>query len=185
MAESFVDIKDTVVQTFGDGFEEETVAFGRAVFRIPRMDGWFYVEKSFGIAKGVARGMFLILADSDESALKAAERALEGVKTVPCVAGKFAASGTKVGGRRYRDAIATTNDAYCRCLAERTESKTPKDARCVYEVIINGLRIEDISKAMKVGIEKATETPSVLKITAANYGGTLGKGRIYLHQLFA
>lgn len=185
MAESFVDVKGTVIQTFGDGFEEETVAFGRDVFRIPRMDGWFYVEKSFGIAKGVAGGMFLILADSDESALKAAEQALEGIKTVPYVAGKFAASGTKVGGKKYRDAIATTNDAYCRCLAERTHSNIPRDVKCVYEVIVNGLRMEDVSKAVKVGIEKATETTGVLKITAANYGGTLGKGRIYLDKLFA
>lgn len=185
MAESFVDVKGTVVQTFGDGFEEETFAFGRDVFRIPRMDGWFCVEKAFGIAKGVAGGMFLILGDSDESALSAAEQALESVRTVPYVAGKFAASGTKVGGRRYKDAVATTNDAYCRCLAERTEIKIPRDVRCVYEVIVNGLRIEDVSKAMKVGIEKATETPGVLEIAAANYGGKLGRGRIYLHQLFA
>ena len=160
------------------------MAFGRDVFRMPRMAGWFYVEKSFGIAKGVTGGMLLIMADSDESALKAAEQALEGIKIVPCVAGKFAASGTKVGGRGYRDTIATTNDAYCRCLAERTESEIPKDVRCVYEVIISGLKMEEVNRAVKVGIEKATEIPCVLKITEANYGGTLGKGRIYLHRLF-
>lgn len=184
LAQKSMDIKGTVIQSFGDGFEEETVAFGRDVFKIPRMDGWFYVEKRFGITKGIAGGMFLILADSGESALKAAENALEGIKTVPYVAGKFAASGTKVGGKKYKDAIATTNDAYCACLAERTETKLSKDVQCIYEVIINGLRMEDVKKAMKVGIEKATETQGVLKITTANYGGTLGKGKIYLTKLF-
>ena len=150
-----------MIQTFGSGFEEETVTFGRDVFKIPRMDGWFYVEKSFGIAKGVAGGLFLMLEDSDESALKAAEQVLEDIKTVPRVAGKFVASGTKVGGKRYRGAIAMTNDAYCRCLAERTQSKIPKDVKYMYGVVIHGLRMEDVSKTVKVGIEKATETTVV------------------------
>jgi len=184
MAEEYVDVKGTIIQTFGDGFEKETEAFGRKVFKIPRMDGWFYVERKFGIAKGVAGGMFLILADSDEAALEAAEHAVEGIKTVPYVVGKFAASGTKVGGKKYKDAIATTNDAYCPCLAQSEESKILDDVKCVYEVIVSGLRLEDVSRAIKRGIENATKVQGVLKITATNYGGTLGKGKIFLHSLF-
>ncbi len=184
MAEEFVNVKGTPIQTFGDGFEEETEAFGRKVFKIPRMDGWFYVEKTFGIAKGVAGGMFLILAESDEAALEAAEQAVEGVKTIPYVVGKFAASGTKVGGKKYRDAIATINDVYCPCLASNIGSKVPEGVKCVYEVIVSGLRLEDVTRALKVGIEKATRVNGVLKITATNYGGTLGKGKIFLRSLF-
>jgi formylmethanofuran--tetrahydromethanopterin N-formyltransferase len=184
MAIDFINAKGTMIQTFGDGFEEETEAFGRKVFKIPRMDGWFYVESKFGIAKGVAGGMFLILANSDEAALKAAEYALEGIKSVPYVVGKFAASGTKVGGKKYRDVIATTNDAYCPCLTSKGVNKLPKDVKCVYEVIVSGLRLEDIKKAIKIGIERSTRVPGVLKITATNYGGTLGKGKIFLHDLF-
>ncbi len=184
MAEDFVDAKGTTIQTFGDGFEEETEAFGRKVFKIPRMDGWFYVEKTFGIAKGVAGGMFLILAESDEAALEAAEQAVEGIKTIPYVVGKFAASGTKVGGKKYKDAIATTNDAYCPCLASNKESKIPEDVKCVYEVIVSGLRLEDVTKALKIGVEKATQVHGVSKITATNYSGTLGKGKIFLRSLF-
>jgi len=184
MAEEFVGVKDTIIQTFGDGFEERAEAFGRKVFKIPRMDGWFYVERKFGIAKGVAGGMFLILAESDEAALEAAERAVEGIKTVPYVVGKFAASGTKVGGKKYKDAIATTNDAYCPCLARSEGSKIPEGVKCVYEVIASGLRLEDVSKAIKIGIENATKVHGVSKITTTNYGGTLGKGKIFLHNLF-
>jgi len=184
MAREFVDVKGTIIQTFGDGFEEETEAFGRRVFKIPRMDGWFYVERRFGIAKGVAGGMFLILANSDETALEAAEQALEGVKTVPYVVGKFAASGTKVGGKKYKDAVATTNDAYCSCLTPKGGDKLPEEVKCVYEVIVTGLRLEDVKRAMKIGIERATLVSGVLKITATNYGGTLGKGKIFLRSLF-
>ncbi len=185
MAEDFVGIRGTMIQTFGDGFEEETDAFGRRVFRIPRMDGWFHVETRFGITKGVAGGMFLILADSDEAALDAAEKALEGVGRIPYVVGKFAASGTKVGGRNYANAVATTNDAYCPTLARNKGSKIAAEgAKCVYEVIASGLRLENVREAVKAGIENATRVNGVLKITAANYGGTLGKGKIFLRSLF-
>jgi len=119
---------------------------------MPRMDGWFYVEKSFGIAKGVA--------------------------------GKLAASGTKVGGKRYRDAIAMTNDAYCRCLAERTQSKIPKNVKCVHEVIIHGLRMEDVRKAVKAGIEKARNHGG-LKDNHSKLWWNTRQGRIYLDKLFA
>jgi len=184
MAEEFVDVKGTIIQTFGDGFEEEAEAFERKVFRIPRMDGLFYVERKFGVAKGTAGGMFLILAESDESALMAAERALEAIQTVPRVVGKFASSGTKVGGKRYKDAVATTNDAYCPTLAPNNGSKLPENVKCVYEVIVSGLELEDVKRAMKKGIYNATKVRGVLKITATNYGGTLGKGKIFLHSLF-
>lgn len=184
MAEESVNIKGTIIQAFGDGFEEETNVFGRKVYKIPKMDGWFHVERKFGITKGVAGGMFLILAESGEAALEAAERAVESVKTVPYVVGKFAASGTKVGGKVYKDTIATTNDAYCPCLGRIEGSKIPEGVKCVYEVIVSGLRLENVSRAVKVGIENATRVPGVLKITSANYGGTLGKGKIFLHSLF-
>ncbi|MFQ6124539.1 MAG: formylmethanofuran--tetrahydromethanopterin N-formyltransferase [Candidatus Heimdallarchaeota archaeon] len=183
-AEEFVDIKDTMIQSFGDGFEEETEAFGREVFKIPRMDGWFYVERKFGIVKGIAGGFFLIFAKSDQTALEAAERALEGVTTIPYVVGKFAASGTKVGGKTYKDAIATTNDPFCPVLAHYEGSMLAPGVKCVYEVIITGLRLEDVQTAMKVGIERATTVPGVVKITATNYGGSLGKGQIFLRSLF-
>jgi formylmethanofuran--tetrahydromethanopterin N-formyltransferase len=184
MAEDFVSIRGTMIQTFGDGFEEETDAFGRRVFRIPKMDGWFHVETKFGITKGVAGGMFLILADSDEAALEAAEKALEGVGRVPYVVGKFAASGTKVGGRNYENAIATTNDAYCPTLAQNKGSKITEGVKCVYEVIASGLTLDNVREAVKVGIENATKVDGVLRISAANYGGTLGKGKIFLRSLF-
>jgi formylmethanofuran--tetrahydromethanopterin N-formyltransferase len=107
------------------------------------------------------------------------------VKTVPFVLGKFASSGTKVGGMTYKDAVATTNDAYCPSLAGREGSKIPEGVKCVYEVIVSGLRSEDVDKAMKIGIENATKVQGVTRITSANYGGTLGKGKIFLQNLFA
>ncbi|MFX1562028.1 MAG: formylmethanofuran--tetrahydromethanopterin N-formyltransferase [Promethearchaeota archaeon] len=184
MAKGFIEVKGTMIQTFGDGFEEEIKAFGRNTYKIPRMDGWFHVERQFGFTKGIAGGMFLILADSDEAALESAEHALEGIETIPYTVGKFAASGTKVGGKTYTDAIATTNDAFCPVLTHYKRGKHEREVKCVYEVIVTGLQLESVCKAMKVGIEYATRTSGILEITSANYGGTLGKGQISLHSLF-
>jgi formylmethanofuran--tetrahydromethanopterin N-formyltransferase len=128
--------------------------------------------------------MFLIFGKSDEAALKAAELAVEATKSVPYVVGKFAASGTKVGGKNYKDAIATTNDEYCPTLARNEGSKVSEKVKCVYEVIISGLRLENVMEGMKASIEKATKVQGVLNITASNYGGTLGKGKILLRDLF-
>jgi formylmethanofuran--tetrahydromethanopterin N-formyltransferase len=184
MAEEYVDIKGTIIQIFGDGFEEEAEAFGRKIFRIPRMDGYFCIERRFGVAKGVAGGMFLIFAKSDEAALKAAELAVESTRSVPYVVGKFAASGTKVGGKNYKDAVATTNDAYCPSLARNEGTLLSENVKCVYEVIVSGLKLDNVTRAMKIGIENATKVRGVLSITASNYGGTLGKGKISLRDLF-
>jgi formylmethanofuran--tetrahydromethanopterin N-formyltransferase len=183
MAEEYIDIKGTIIQTFGDGFEREAEAFGKQIYRIPRMDGDFCIDRRFGIAKGVAGGMFLILAKSDEAALKAAESAIESTKPVPYVVAKFAASGTKVGGKNYKDAVATTNDEYCPTLARNSESKIPESVKCVYEVIISGLKLENVMRAMKASIQNATRVQGVLNVTASNYGGTLGKGKISLRDL--
>ncbi|MFW9992339.1 MAG: formylmethanofuran--tetrahydromethanopterin N-formyltransferase [Candidatus Odinarchaeota archaeon] len=184
LAENFVEIGGTVIQTFGDGFEEEIVVSGRKVLKIPRMDGWFHVEKTFGFRKTQTGGMFLILADSVETALESAEKAYDAAMTIPGVTCKIAASGSKVGGKTYKDAVATTNDAFCPALTNNEGRKIPDEVKCVYEVIVTGLKLEDMQKAMKIGIEKATAIPGVLKITTSNYGGTLGKGKIFLRDLF-
>jgi formylmethanofuran--tetrahydromethanopterin N-formyltransferase len=184
MAKGFIEVKGTMIQTYGDGFEEEIKAYERNTYKIPRMDGWFYVERQFGYTKGIAGGMFLILGDSDEAALESAEQALEGIKTVPYTVGKFASSGTKVGGKTYTNAIATTNDAFSPVLTHHKRGKPSREVKCIYEVIVTGLQLESVYKAMKVGIEYATKTSGILEITSANYGGTLGKGQISLHSLF-
>jgi len=142
------------------------------------------VEKKLGVAKGIAGGNFLIMADSQGSALLAAEMALEAMIEIPYVTGRLSASGTKVGGNVYKDAVATTNDLYCACIADRVKNtKIPAGVNCVYEMIVNGLTLDDVKKAMKAGLEKAISVKGIKEITAGNYGGKLGKGFIYLRDL--
>lgn len=184
LAENHLDLEGTVIQKFGDGFEQEVEAFGRHVYRIPRMDGWLHVERKFGVREAVTGGMFLILSDSDETALAAAEKTLQVVSDVPLIVVKCAASGSKVGAKNYTDMVATTNDAYCPTLPRQADSHLWDEVRCVYEIIVSGPRLDDVRTGMKVGIEAATGTAGVLAIHTANYGGKLGKGKIHLHSLF-
>jgi formylmethanofuran--tetrahydromethanopterin N-formyltransferase len=179
-----VKVENTPIQLFGDGYEEITEAFGRRMYRIPRMDGFFYVEEEFGIGKGVSGGNFLIMADSQGSALLASEMALDAIKAIPYVTGRVAASGSKVGGHAYGNAVATTNDVYCPCISDKVRhSQVGSDVNCVYEIIVNGLDLEHVKTAMKAGIEKARGVEGVRRITAGNYGGKLGSGRIDLRDL--
>ena len=188
MVQYYVDVKDTPIQLFGDGYEELVEREGRAVYKIPRMDGFCYIETRFGVARGVGGGNFLIMGESQGSALMAAEVAVDSMKEVPYVfnpcAGGIAASGTKVGGRRYKDAVATTNDPYCPTIKDRVEdNKIPQGVSCVYEVFVNGLDLTSVEKAMKVGIRAATTVGGVKKISAGNYGGNLGKILIPLTKI--
>ena len=213
LAEESIDLEGTIIPRFGDGWEEAARAFGREVFRVPKMDGVFHVERRFGVVReAVTGGMFLILADSDESALRAAEAALDEVSRIALVVVKNAASGSKVGARHYHDMVATTNHRYCPTLtgasptlagasptlagasptlagasptlAGDVESALPDSVRCVYEIIVSAPRLEEVRRGMRAGIEAATAAGGVVEIHTANYGGKLGKGRISLHALF-
>ena len=184
-AEESIDMEGTIIQRFGDGYEQADTVFGREVFRIPKMDGAFHVERRFGVVReAVTGGMFLILANSDETALRAAEASLEAVSGVPLAVVKNAASGSKVGARRYEDMVATTNHHYCPALAGDPESALPDSVRCVYEIIVSAPRLDEVRAGMRLGIEAATSVDGVVEIHTANYGGKLGKGKIFLHSLF-
>ena len=51
----------------------------------------------------------------------------------------------------------------------------------VQEIIINGRDLPTIVKATQAAIAASVETPGLLKISAGNYGGRLGKSFVYLH----
>ncbi len=184
--EGEVDLEGSVIQRFGDGFEQELELYdGRIMYRIPRMDGAFHVQRKFAITEAVTGGMFLILADNIENCLHAAEESLKATNQVDEVIVKCAASGSKVGALNYTDMVATTNHTYCPTLTHLDDSHIDKSVGCIYEIIVSAPRDPQVREGMKVGIEAATRCPGVSAIHTANYGGKLGKGKVPLHELFA
>lgn len=179
---------------FGDGYQTSKLIAGRRFWRIPMMEGEFLVEDRFGIQKGVAGGNFLIMGRSLESALAAAEAAAAAMRTIRDVVlpfpGGVVRGGSKVGSR-YKFLRASTNTAFCPTLRGSVESAVPEDVNAVFEIVVCGLTESQVRAAMRAGIEAACRSavlqqgrPSIVRISAGNYGGRLGKHKIRLWELF-
>ncbi|MBS7288548.1 MAG: formylmethanofuran--tetrahydromethanopterin N-formyltransferase [Candidatus Freyarchaeota archaeon] len=173
---------------FGDGFQTKSELKGKTIHEIPVMEGVFKIEAEFGIRKGVAGGNFMILAESWEKGLAAAEAAVEAIQKIDNVIlpfpGGICRSGSKVGSLKYKFMKATTNHKLCPTLKGVVEdSEVPEGVSCVYEIVINGLTLDQVKQAMRDGIKAAIKMPGVVKITAGNYQGNLGKYFIYLREL--
>ncbi|HEY6208955.1 MAG TPA: formylmethanofuran--tetrahydromethanopterin N-formyltransferase [Gemmatimonadales bacterium] len=174
------------LRVFGDGFQGSKVIGGKRYWRVPVMDGEFLVEETFGMQKGVGGGNFLILAQDADAALAAAEAAVDAMTNHPGVVlpfpGGVVRSGSKVGSKRYKKMVATTNDAFCPTLRAVTESQLPEGVNSVLEIVLDGTDAPAIEAAMRVGIDAACR-PGVQAITAGNYGGKLGPHHFHLRRI--
>jgi formylmethanofuran--tetrahydromethanopterin N-formyltransferase len=170
---------------FGDGYQTRAEQFGRKVWVIPILAGEFVLDRRFGWAEGLMGGNLWFMGDSLDAALAAAERALPAVAATPGVImpfpGGVAASGSKAGSR-YKFSIASTFENYCPTLREKlgSDSRLPEGVESVMEIIINGRDLASIARATRAAIEASVDTPGLLRISAGNYGGRLGKSFIYL-----
>ena len=173
---------------FGDKFQSSKVLDGQRYWRIPVMEGEFLVQETFGVQRAIGGGNFLIMARDQTSALAAAEAAVDAMRSVRGIImpfpGGIVRAGSKVGAKKYKNMIASTNDAYCPTLRGRSgvDSQIPDGANSVLEIVIDGLDRAAIEEAMRVGLAAACR-PGVVEITAGNYGGKLGKHHFHLHQL--
>jgi len=179
------------VRYFGDGFEAEESWMdddGRArrSWRIPTMEGDCTIEDAAGAIRAIGGGNFLIGGRDQEAALAAARRAVEAITPVPDVITPFPGgvvrSGSKVGSR-YRKVIASTNDAFCPTLRQRTRSALHPEVMCVYEIVVDGLSEAAVREAMRLGIEAAAGE-GIVTISAGHYDGKLGSTMISLRSLW-
>jgi formylmethanofuran--tetrahydromethanopterin N-formyltransferase len=174
------------LRAFGDGFQVSKVVGERRFWRIPVMEGEFLVAETFGMQKGVGGGNFLILAEHADAALGAAEAAVAAIARQPGVIlpfpGGVVRSGSKVGSKRYKKMVATTNDAFCPTLRGVTESQLPAGVNSVLEIVLDGTDAPAIEGAMREGIRAACR-PGVKVITAGNYGGKLGPHHFHLRRI--
>jgi formylmethanofuran--tetrahydromethanopterin N-formyltransferase len=174
------------LRVFGDGFQASKVVGNERYWRIPVMDGECLLQESFGAAKGIGGGNFLILGADASSTLAAAEAAVVAIATVPGVIlpfpGGIARSGSKIGSRRYKTLVASTNDAYCPTLRPLTDSALPDDVQSVLEIVLDSVDEPSMWRAMHAGITAAC-VPGVRAIGAGNYGGKLGPHHFALRDI--
>ncbi len=175
------------IRLFGDGFQRKGLVGKRKVWKIPVMEGDFIVEDRFGIAEATAGGNFIIFAQNRASGLMAAEEAVKAIRTkknevILPFPGGICRSGSKAGSMKYK-LKASTNHPFCPRLRELVpDSQVPEGVKCVYEIVINGLTLDAVKRAMGDGVRAAAGVPGVVKISAGNYGGKIGPYKAFLKE---
>lgn len=171
---------------FGNGYQFRDQRYGRPVWVIPILAGEFVIDRRFGYREGLMGGNLWFFGSGVEAALAAAERGTAAVARIPGVItpfpGGIASSGSKAGSK-YSFAIASTYEKFCPTLRGKpgVESALPEGVNAVMEVIINGRDIISIVAATQAAIAASADTPGLIRISAGNYAGQLGKSFIYLH----
>ena len=80
--------------------------------------------------------------------------------------------------------IASTYAEYCPTLKPKLggRSKVPEGVNSIMEIVINGSSLPAVAQATYAAIDAALTAPGLVRISAGNYGGRLGKSFIYLHR---
>jgi formylmethanofuran--tetrahydromethanopterin N-formyltransferase len=73
---------------------------------------------------------------------------------------------------------------YCPTLKHKISvSKVPEGVNFIPEIVINGVSLDSVKEAMKAAIGSVRDVEGVVKISAGNYGGKLGKYKIFLREM--
>ena len=166
----------------GDGYESVEQRFGREVIAVPIMMGEFCVEHYLGYKKGVMGGNLWFFCESLDAALEVGEKAVDAVNRVEGAIAPFdiCSAGSKPE-TKYPEIGPTTNHVYCATLKHRISgSKVPDGVTCIPEIVFNGVSRDVVLEAMKTVIDSVRDVTGLVKISAGNYGGKLGKYKIYL-----
>ena len=172
----------------GDGYEWVERFHGRDMIVVPLMVPDFKIERHLGYGRGVMGGNFWYMCKTKKAVMEAGLKALEAIRQVEGAITPFeiCSAGSKPE-TKFPQIGPTTNHPYCPSLKKRLgkESNVPEGVNYILEIVINGVSLDTVKDAMKVGIEAAREVDGVLMISAGNYGGKLGKYKIPLKELFS
>lgn len=180
------DVMDTVGHC-GDGYEWEEEYCGRKVINVPIMMPGFRIERYLGYGIGVSGGNIWLMCRDEDSALKAGEKALEAIHMVEGVVTPFdiCSAGSKPE-TKYPEIGPTTNHLYVPSLKSKIlDSQVPEGVSSIPEIVINGVSLSAVKQAMKAGMQAVRNVKGVVKISAGNFGGKLGKHKIYLRELLS
>jgi len=170
----------------GDGYEWTEKRHGREVIVVPIMVPDFLIERYLGYGRGVSGGNFWYMCRTKKAVIQGGKRALGAIGEVEGVVAPFGicSAGSKTE-TKFPMIGPTTNHPYCPSLKGRLgkESKVPEGVRYIPEIVVNGLTLDSVEEAMRVGIEAASQADGVVRISAGNYGGKLGKYKIFLREM--
>lgn len=171
----------------GDGYEWEDELYGRHMIVVPIAIPDFLIERKLGYMKGIMGANFWYYCSSKEAVLEGGRKALKAIESIEGVITPFdICSAASKPETNYPWIGPTTNHPYCPTLQNvlGEESQVPPGVEYIPEIVLNGLTMESLKKAMQIGIEVLLDYDDVLGISAGNYGGQLGDHKILLKELF-
>lgn len=170
----------------GDGYEWTEEVCGRTMIRVPICVPDFYIEQKLGCMEGIMGVNFWYYCSTKKAVLEAGYKSLEALEKVEgiCTPFDICSAGSKVE-TNYPEIGPTTNHPYCPSLKEKIgdESKVEDGVNYIPEIVINALTLEDAKKSLVEGIKALDAIDGVIKVSAGNYGGNLGKYKLYLKEV--
>ncbi len=172
----------------GDGYEEIIVKYDRRLISVPIMMGYdFLIEEEFSYAPGVMGGNLWLFCDSIESGIKIGRETVKIIAEIDNVCTTFdvCSAGSKLE-TNFPEIGPSTNHPYCPTLKDKIPSrefKVPDGVFSIPEIVFNGLDIDSVKIAMLKSIQGIINMDGLIKISAGNYGGKLGKFKIHLREL--
>lgn len=170
----------------GDGYEWTEEFDGRCMIRVPICVPDFYIEQKLGCMEGIMGVNFWYYCSTKQAVLDAGYKSLEALEKVDgiCTPFDICSAGSKVE-TNYPEIGPTTNHPYCPSLKDKIgdESKVEEGVNYIPEIVINALTLEDAKKSLIEGIKALDGIDGVIKVSAGNYGGNLGKYKLYLKEI--
>jgi formylmethanofuran--tetrahydromethanopterin N-formyltransferase len=127
----------------------------------------------------------VFMCESLGAALEAGEKAISAINKVEGAITPFdiCSAGSKPE-TKYPEIGPTTNHPYCPTLKHKISvSKVPEGVKSIPEIVINGVSLDAVKEAMKAAIGSIRDVEGLVKISAGNYGGKLGRYKIFLREI--
>ncbi len=172
----------------GDGYEWVIKNYGRNLISVPIMMGYdFLIEAELSYAPGVMGGNLWLFCDSIDAGITVGRETVKILAEIDDVCTTFdvCSAGSKPE-TNYPEIGPSTNHPYCPTLKDKLlpgKFKVPEGVKSIPEIIFNGLDIKTVEKSMLMVIEGIIDMDGLMKISAGNYGGKLGKYNIFLREL--
>ena len=171
---------------FGDGYEERVEAFGRKMWKIPTMAGIFLSIAAAAFAMELWAATYGSWQSAKMQALKQPSGQLPPSMTHRASSQRFPVESPRCF--QGRQPLQISIRQHLRSVLSRTQASSgsaslvPDGVKSIMEIIINGHDLEVVAKATHAAIRAAKSTAGLLRISAGNYGGRLGKSFIYLER---
>ena len=147
----------------------------------------FLIEQELSYAKGVMGGNLWLFCDSVQSGIKLGRESIKIIAEIDNVCTTFdvCSAGSKPE-TNFPEIGPSTNHPFCPTIKGKLnadEYKVPEGVKSIPEIVFNALDIETIKETMIKVIDGVVNMNGLIKISAGNYGGKLGKYKIKLRDL--